>query len=296
MKKLFLLMVLATSSPQGLADGQVELLTADDLANFDNPKADARIYYGDGPLQFGDLRVPPGNGPYPVAVFIHGGCWLAEYDITHSGKITAALARNGIATWSLEYRRVGDEGGGWPGTFQDIGRGADHLRTIAREYDLDLDRVIAMGHSAGGHLALWLAGRSLLPVDAPIGSEDPLEVNAVLALTPAPDLEFLHEQQVCGHVIDKLMGGSPAEFADRYQWADPSQLGLDRVRQVLIIGKDDVDWGPSGLRYFESATARGDDIQLVEATESGHFEVIDSDSSTWPLVLETTRELLSNPR
>jgi acetyl esterase/lipase len=293
-KRLVLFMVLATSCSPAFAGGRAELLTAADLRNFESPPADARIHYGDGPLQFGDLRVPPGSGPHPVAVFIHGGCWLAKYDITHSGKLTAALARNGIATWSLEYRRVGDVGGGWPGTFQDIGHGADHLRSISREHQLDLDRVIVMGHSAGGHLALWLAARSRLPAEAPVASAAPLPVRGVLALAPAPDLEFLYEKKVCGHVIDKLMGGSPEQFPDRYRWGDPVQLAPDGVRQVLIIGKHDDSWAPSGLSYFGAAKARGDDIRIVEATESGHFEMIDPDSTTWPLVLKVARELLSN--
>jgi acetyl esterase/lipase len=292
LKKLVLLIVMATSGSLVSAEEQADLLTSADLANFENPIADARIHYGDSALQFGDLRVPPGSGPHPVAVFIHGGCWLAEYDIGHSSKLTAALARSGIATWSLEYRRVGDDGGGWPGTFQDVGRGTDHLRSIAREHHLDLDRVIVMGHSAGGHLALWAAARSRLPAEAPFASTDPLAVRGVLALAPAPDLEFLHEQQVCGHVIDKLMSGSPAQVPDRYSWGSPMQLAPDGVRQVLIIGKYDNAWAPSGLRYFEAAKMRGDDVRKIEATESGHFEMIDPDSSTWPLVLEAARDLL----
>ena len=216
LQKLVLLIVIATSGSLVSAEEPADLLTSADLASFGNPEPDARIHYDDGALQFGDLRVPPGSGPHPVAVFIHGGCWLAEYDIGHSSKLTAALARSGIATWSLEYRRVGNDGGGWPGTYQDVGRGTDHLRSIAREYDLDLDRVIVMGHSAGGHLALWAAARSRLPAEAPVASTDPLAVRGVLALAPAADLESLHEQQVCGHVIDKLMGGSPEEFPERY--------------------------------------------------------------------------------
>jgi len=293
-KRLVLFMVLATPCSPALAGGRADLLTAADLGNFEDPPADARIPYDDGPLQFGDLRVPPGSGPHPVAVFIHGGCWRARYDITHSSKLTAALARNGIATWSLEYRRVGDVGGGWPGTFQDIGRGADHLRSIAREHHLDLDRVIVIGHSAGGHLALWLTARSRLPAEAPVGSAAPLPVRGVLALAPAPDLEFLHEKKVCGHIIDKLMGGSPEQFPDRYRWGDPVQLAPDGVRQVLIIGKYDDMWAPSGLRYFRAAKARGDDIRMIDASESGHFEMIDPDSTTWPLVLEATRKLLDS--
>ena len=292
LKKLVLLIVMAMPGSLVSAQERAELLTSADLKNFENPMADARIHYGDGALQFGDLRVPPGSGPHPVAVFIHGGCWLAEYDISHSSKLTAALAYNGIATWSLEYRRVGDEGGGWPGTFQDVGRGADQLRSIAREHNLDLDRVIFMGHSAGGHLALWAAARSRLPAEAPVSSTDPLAVRGVLALAPAPDLGFLHEQQVCGHVIDKLMGGSPAQVPDRYGWGNPMQLAPDGVRQVLVIGKHDDAWAPAGLRYFAAAKMRGDDIKTIEATESGHFEMIDPDSSTWPLVLEAAWELL----
>jgi len=269
------------------------LLTAADLAYFENPPADARIRYGDDPLQFGDLRLPAGNGPHPVIVFIHGGCWLAEYDISHSSKLTAALAREGIATWSLEYRRVGDEGGGWPGTFQDVGRGTDYLRTIATEHQLDLNRVIVMGHSAGGHLALWAVARPGLPAEVPIGSSDPLAVRGVLALAPAADLGYLHELQICDHVVDNLMGGSPTQVPDRYRWANPIQLAFDRVRQLLILGKFDDDWTPAGLRYFEVSSARGDDVQMIEATESGHFEMIDPDSSTWPQVLEAARKLLA---
>ncbi|MGI9204157.1 MAG: alpha/beta hydrolase family protein, partial [Woeseiaceae bacterium] len=122
-----ILFILMMPISLGLAAAEPDLLTSADLANFENPPAAARIHYGDGALQFGDLRLPAGSGPHPVAVFIHGGCWLSAFDIAHSSKLTAAMARYGIATWSLEYRRVGDEGGGWPGTFQDVASGADHL-------------------------------------------------------------------------------------------------------------------------------------------------------------------------
>lgn len=115
-----------------------------------------------------------------MAVFIHGGSWLAEYDITHTNKLTDELARNGIATWSLEYRRVGNEGGGWPGTFEDIARGADHLGAIAADWNLDRHRVIAMGHSAGGHLALWLAARPRLPEEAAGHAVGPLSLIGVI--------------------------------------------------------------------------------------------------------------------
>lgn len=290
MDKILPLILLAASA--GLAAQPADLLSAQDLAHFENPAADARIHYGDHALQFGDLRVPEGDGPHPVAVFIHGGCWLSEYDIAHSSPLTAALASNGIATWSLEYRRVGDDGGGWPGTFQDVGRGADHLRTIAGEYNLDLGRVIAMGHSAGGHFALWLSARSRIPPEVPVSAENPLKLRGVVALAPAPDLRNLHEARVCGHVIDRLMGGSPDQVPARYRWGDPMQNPPDGVAQVLVIGKHDLNWAPSGLRYYEAATKRGDNVVKIEARESGHFELIDPGSSSWPLVLRAARKML----
>ena len=191
-------------------------MTAADLPSLGNPPAQARIPYGDGPLQFADLRIPNGVGPHSVMILIHGGCWLAEYDITYMGKFAAAMAQNGIATWTPEYRRVGDEGGGWPGTFQDIAHSADHLLAIAREYSLDTTRVIASGHSAGGHFALWLAARNQFSDKALFAATEHVQLKGVLALAPAPDLAYLHEKAVCGNVIDKLMGGSPEEFPERY--------------------------------------------------------------------------------
>ncbi len=285
-RKILILFVLVISMASRWAAGEADLLTSADLASFENPPADARIQYGDGPLQFADLRIPSGSGPHPVVVFVHGGCWLSAFDITHSGKLAAALAGHGIASWSLEYRRVGDQGGGWPGTFQDVATGADHLASIAAEYELDLGRVIFMGHSAGGQLAIWLAARPQIPPASAFSQRDPLTALGVLALAPAPDLAGLHQQQVCGDVVDKLMGGSPLEFPERYGLGDPMQVSPGDVPQVLVIGAHDSDWAPTGLRYFRAATARGDNVRLVEAPDAGHFELIDPDSSSWPVVLE----------
>ena len=126
-------------------------------------KADRRLQYGEDPFQFGDLRLPSGPGPHPVVVFIHGGYYRARYDLTHAGFLCVAFALAGFASWSLEYRRLGNPGGGWPGTFQDVLRGLDHVGTIAEQYSLDPDRTVVVGHSAGGHLALWAAAASTLP-------------------------------------------------------------------------------------------------------------------------------------
>ncbi|MDZ7645570.1 MAG: alpha/beta hydrolase [Woeseiaceae bacterium] len=285
-----LLFLLATTVP--MADERNDLLTGADLANFPNPPADARIAYGDDPLQFGDLRLPPGDGPHPVAVFLHGGCWLSEYDIAHSSKLTAALAANGIATWSLEYRRVGDDGGGWPGTFEDVARGMNHLAAVAPAYDLDPARVIAMGHSAGGQLALWLAARAGNAADSVLAAAHDVPLRGVLALAPAADFDYLYEHGTCDDAVARLMGGSPADVPERYRLADPMRFAPGDVPQVIVVGRHDDIWTPPARNYYRLARSRGDDVRLAEAPDAGHFELIDPDSGTWPLVLEAARSLL----
>jgi acetyl esterase/lipase len=170
--------------------------TPDDLLRL--PVTDAtRIAYGTGTLQFGELRVPAGRGPHPVVIIVHGGCWVAKLGklddravaLDLLRPIAADLTANGFATWNLEYRRLGNDGGGWPGTFQDIAAGADHLRRIAAKNQLDLTHVVAIGHSAGGHLALWLAARPKLPKSSELYVKDPLLLKGVVDLDGPGDLK-----------------------------------------------------------------------------------------------------------
>jgi acetyl esterase/lipase len=194
--------------------------------------------------------------------------------------------------WCIEYRRVGDDGGGWPGTFQDVGAGADHLRTLASQYPLDLRRVVAAGHSAGANFALWLAARDRTRKDSPLYVERPIKIGAVLALAPATDLEGLHTQGVCGNVIDKLMGGSPQSVPDRYRDVSPTQLVPIGVRQILIIGGQDRAWGPSGRVYQRTVVAAHDAlVGFVDAPVAGHFDIVAPTTSTWPLVIDALRDL-----
>lgn len=268
-------------------------LGATDLVELAKSPAGQKYAYGKDPLQFGELTLPKGPGPYPVAVFIHGGCWLAAYDIAHSRALANALAESGIAVWNLEYRRVGDSGGGWPGTFLDVAGGADYLRTLAKKHPLDLSRVIVMGHSAGGHLALWLAARHKIPVESDIYRAKPIGVVGVLGLAPASELAELHEKEVCGHVIDKLIGGGPKEFPKRYSDASPSRMAPIGVAQIILVGKKDESWRWVGEAYIKAARKAGDEkIELITAPEANHFEVIDPYSTTWPLVLGAVRSLL----
>jgi acetyl esterase/lipase len=264
-----------------------EIMSAAALADFPEPAADHVIAYGDDPLQFGELRLPEGAGPFPVVVFIHGGCWMSEYDIGHSRKLADAFPKKGIAVWSLEYRRIGDPGGAWPGTFDDIEAGFAHLSELVDEYSLDPDRVVLAGHSAGGHLALWMAQR--------IEEQQPANVikpRGVLGLAPAPDLEYLYEHGTCGNAAELLMGGSPEEYPERYAYGSVANRIPESTPQIAVVGKYDETWRPVGVRYATAATEKGAPIEVIDAPESGHFEMIDPDSSTWPLVLDAARRLL----
>ncbi len=269
-----------------------QLITAGSVGEFDWPSPDAQISYGDGEFQFGYLRLPEGNGPHPVIVFMHGGCWLSVFDIRYTGMAEQAWADAGYAVWSLEYRRVGNPGGGWPGTFLDVAAGTDHLTELAREYPLDLDRVIAIGHSAGGQLALWLAARERIPSSSELYASGPLPIHGVLALAPAPNLETLHSSGACGPGVNGLMGGSPSAYPERYQAGSPMQLMPLGVPQRVIVGALDAQFGPSGQAYFQEASAAGSSpITLREAPESGHFEMVVPYTSTWPITLQELESL-----
>ncbi len=292
-----LLVCFIVASPSIFAEQQTpELMTSADLPALGKPVPNIRMAYGEDPLQFADLRLPAGPGPHPVMILIHGGCWLSQYDIAHIGKLADAFAESGIATWTIEYRRVGNAGGGWPGTFEDIAAAADHLLLVAKDYALDTTRIIAAGHSAGGHLALWLAARSQFADKANFSSSHAVKIKGVLALAPAADLAFLHKEGVCGNVVDKLMGGSPQQFPQRYALGSATELVPIAIPQVIVVGAYDHSWRPVGLRYYHAAKAANDDVRLIEAPESGHFEMINPGSSTWPLVRDAAYALLAISR
>ena len=285
-----LTMVLTLTVPATATSQQ--LITAGSVGEFDWPSPDAQISYGDDQFQFGYLRLPEGSGPHPVIVFMHGGCWLSVFDIRYTGLAEQAFADAGYAVWSLEYRRVGNPGGGWPGTFLDVATGADHLTELAREYPLDLDRVIAIGHSAGGQLALWLAARGRIPTSSELYTAGPLPIHGVLALAPAPNLETLHSSGSCGPGVDGLMGGSPNVRPERYQVGSPMQLMPVDVPQRVVVGALDAQFGPSGRAYFQAAQRAGSSpVTLREAPESGHFEMVVPYTSTWPITLQELESL-----
>jgi acetyl esterase/lipase len=258
-------------------------LTFQDIQKLPVVPADWRASYGDGPLQFGELRLPAGPGPYPVAVVIHGGCWYSEYDLGHVANFAEALTELGVATWVIEYRRVGDAGGGWPGTFEDVARAADFLRTQARTHSLDLNRVIAVGHSAGGQLALWLAARGAESSADERRAVGPLRLRGVVALAGITDMRKFGPR--CGGAAAKVLGGSPEEVPDRYERTSPIELLPVRVPVRLIHGADDrVVPVEFGREYEAAARKKGGDVKLSVVAGAGHFELIAPQSVAWSAV------------
>lgn len=265
----------------GLAIHQAtaQLLTWRQVLERPIPKPDTILQYGPLTLQFGELWLPPrADGPVPVLVLIHGGCWLAELPGTELvAEMADSIRSSGVAVWSIEYRRVGHTGGGYPGTFLDVAAGADFLRTIAPKFGLDLTRVIAAGHSAGGHLALWLAGRVRLPQNSELRIGNPLEFNAVVSLAGIGDPEhFDPGGAVCGEgtvaeLVDLARRGKGTAFLD----TSPGELLPLGIPQVVIHGVYDAAVPPFyGYRYWEQAVAKGDSVELVAIENAGHFEII----------------------
>ncbi len=282
----------------GGAMGQhTPVMTAADVLALDRPRPDHHLSYGDDRLQYGELRLPGGEGPHPVVIVIHGGCWLAEYDLGYISAFADALADSGVATWSIEYRRVGDDGGGWPGTFRDVADAADHVLDLALEYDLDDDRVVAVGHSAGGHLALWLAARSRLGTEDPLRGNRPITLNGVVTLAGIPDLAAYAAPDGCGSAVPLLLGGEPDDVPERLDRASPIAMVPLDVAETLVIGElDTIVPASQAYRFTDAARRAGDTVSVVEISGAGHFELVDPAHRAFEVIRERILALLERSR
>jgi acetyl esterase/lipase len=276
-------------------------------------KADQRLTYGTSPQQFGDLWIPGGDSTkqlsvghsssakrWPLIVFLHGGWWSAGYGLDYAGFLCQAMKAHGIAVWSLEYRRVGDVGGGWPGTMQDAAAGMDHVTKLAETFPLDTSRVIAAGHSAGAQLAFWLAARHHVPHNSVLAEPQPnLGLKGVVSLAGAVDLKLTIE--LGGFfsftngppAVRALMGGTPSEVPERYAAADPAELLPLGVPQILVQGTEDDQIPPTMPGHWQQAAQRqGDHVEVKIVSGADHFDVVDPESPGWAMSRDALLKLL----
>lgn len=267
-----------------------ELMQWPDLIGRPRPAASATISYGADPLQVVDLWLPRERGPHPTVLMVHGGCWQTEIaDRSIMNWIAEDLRGREIAVWNIDYRGVDRAGGGYPGTFLDAAAAADSLRANAPRYNLDLSRLVAVGHSAGGHLALWLAARPRLPAGSALRTGDPLPIRTVVSLGGLPDLEQAARPpgSGCGtEVIGKISGG-------RYAETSVPRLAPIGVRQVLVNGLQDRIIPTSyAADYAAAMRAKGDPVEVRMVDRTGHVELIAPESAAWRVAADAIEKAL----
>ena len=271
------------------------------LSSFIKPK---RLKYGPEQLHFGDLYLPDQADQRATVILIHGGSWRATYGLELMNGLAEDLARRGYTVWNIEYRRIGDPGGGWPGTLQDVALATDYLRELAPSYTLDLTKVVPIGHSAGGHLAFWLAARPRIPLfahNSPIAGSQlssdeetatPLVLAGAISLAGVIDLEMAWQLHLSNNAVVELLGGSITDVPERYTVASPAAMLPLGVPQVLIHGTND-DSVPLQVSqaYTNAARAVNDPVTYIELEGVDHFDVIDPHSQAWAMTINELQKL-----
>lgn len=225
-----------------------------------------RITYGDAPSQFGDLYMPD-DSPRGTVVLIHGGAWDGHENLDLVRPVARDLKRRGYVVWNVEYRRTDESGGGWPGTFDDVGAAVDHVTALADGRPIDPARVVVVGHSAGGTLSLWAGGRD--------GDVTPI---GVMSLAGLADLQACVEATLLAGACERLLGGTPAEVASHYRAASPIERLPIGIPQALVHGLDDETVPVSQSEdYVTAARAAGDPARFVGVPNAGHFQLIDTE-------------------
>jgi len=256
-------------------------VSSEDILSKPQPEPDQRLAYGADANQFLEVRVPSGKGRHPTVLNIHGGFWRAKYGLAHAGHLCEALRKTGVATFNVEYRRVGNDGGGWPGTFADIRSSYSFVRQNARKLGLELRRLVVMGHSAGGQLALCLA------------AHEP-SVTSAIALAGVVNLKKAFDLHLSNDAVMQFLGGKPEDVPEHYREADPMELKIAHARQWLLHGAED-DTVPVTFSHEYASTKKqqAERVELVEIEHAGHFDVIDPASEAFKKVTATVQRSLS---
>jgi acetyl esterase/lipase len=277
------LLAMLLLAPKGVVAAEPAMpVSFDAVLSLSARAADARVAYGSSGSQVAELWLPRGGGPAPVVMLLHGGCWLAAYSAAHVYPLAARLAHDGYAVWVPEYRRSGEPGGGYPGTFADVERALVALTTEDRP-DLDLQRVLLVGHSAGGHLALWLAGRdpALLP--------PALSLVGAVGLAPITDLaSYAAGANSCQSATVPFVGATPEQAPELYNMLSPATRSL-YARAVLLRGSED---GIVGAEQI-AAMVEGRQVGAVELPGAGHFDWIHPHTEAYRTLRRTLEDLLT---
>jgi acetyl esterase/lipase len=268
-----------------------------DYMALSGPAPVARLAYGPAPSQYAELFLPGGTGPFPVAVLVHGGCWTGKFGgITQLRSMAGALVERGIAVWNVEYRRVDEPGGGYPGMYEDMHAALDSLAAQAGAHRLDLDRVVAVGHSAGGQLVQWIAGRARIPASSPLHRTSMLPVRAVVSLGGLADLrrERALIKANCGRDTPELAGRPSAARPDVYVDTNPAELMPNGSHTILVTGELDTISPPRVAHdYAARARAAGDSAEVVILPGASHYDEVAASSPSWPLVAAAIERALA---
>jgi acetyl esterase/lipase len=246
---------------------------------------DDTVEYGPHPQQNAEITVPDASAsPAPLVLLFHGGFWREQWNRDHLQPFARALAERGYVVANIEYRRVGGDGG-WPNTLTDAATATDRLPGLIDALEpghIRRDSVVTIGHSAGGHLALWTALRSQIPQGSPGWVSTPPALTGAISLAGAVDLTEAHRLGEGNGAVAQFLGGSPEDVPDRYAAADPALIGTPPVPAVLIHGeKDDVLHVEMSRDYASRFGAT-----MLELEGGSHMDMVDHESAAWPLLLD----------
>jgi acetyl esterase/lipase len=284
-KALFLFLMISISADLHAQ----ELVNWRDLLDAEVTHSYERHQIGPDSLQFAELWLPEGEGPHPAVILVHGGCWLGIYPgVTLTHPAAEALVEEGYAVWNVEYRRLGQEGGGYPGTFLDVANAADYLRDITEAHNLDLSSVSAIGHSAGGHLVSWLAARENIRQESELYDEDPLPIDKVISLAGINDLEAYARfgSSPCGDQTVEQLVSLDDRGLTAYSDTSPANLIPYSAKHYEVVAAYDRPVPPFlGRAYWSAVVDAGGVAELILQAEAGHYEMTAPWTDEWQQVL-----------